>query len=68
MAAEQWTLVPTSGGYYRLVNRRNYRILEIGGGSTGNGATLNLWDNYNHPWQEWAFLDASKYPSLITLC
>jgi len=60
VAYQEWNIVPstTRSDYYYIVPRRNpYQILEIGGGDTNNNATVNLWDNYQHPWQEWAFLD-----------
>lgn len=57
-ASEEWTFVPSPDyGFYFIVNKKNNLILEVGGGATTNGATVNLWENYQHPWQEWAVLD-----------
>ncbi len=68
LACEEWTFVPsaTTSGYYYIVNRRNGLVLEIGGGNTGNGAPVNLWENYQHAWQEWAFLDENGFGPLLT--
>jgi hypothetical protein len=59
-SSEEWRFTPaTTNGYYYLVSRRNNLVLDIGGASTDNGATVNLWENNRNPWQEWAFLDVN---------
>jgi hypothetical protein len=58
LACEEWTFSPArTAGYYTISNRVNHLVLDINGGSTDNGASINIWESNQQAWQEWAFLD-----------
>jgi hypothetical protein len=67
-SGEEWTFVPstTTAGYYYVINRRNRLVLDINDASKDNGAPLNVWENNQNAWQEWAFLDI-KDSHVLTL-
>lgn len=54
-ANQQWQLVPTDGGYYRVVNRHSGLVLDVTGGpgATASGVRVQLWSSWNGPNQQW---------------
>ncbi len=52
-ADQQWQLVPTGDGYYKIVNVASGQLLNIPGGSTTNGVQLIQWPDDNGTNAQW---------------
>jgi len=62
LASQQWTFSDyNADNYLSIINRNTGQVLEIGGGSQGQaGARANVWDGWEHHWQQWRLLDANN--------
>src|SRR5439155_5275494 len=58
-ANQQWQLVASDSGYYRVVNRYTGLVLDVTGGpgATGSGVKVELWTSWNGPNQQWRPVD-----------
>ncbi|MDB4969346.1 MAG: pathosis-related protein 5-like [Myxococcales bacterium] len=54
-ANQQWQLVPTDSGYYRIVNRNSNLVLDVAGGpgATARGVKVQLWSSWSGANQQW---------------
>lgn len=50
---QEWCLLSTSNGYYKLINRNSNKLLEVQSNLTSNGATVGQWDDTGYSCQEW---------------
>ncbi len=48
-----WTMIPTSGGYNRIMSKNSGKVLSVEGGSSREGAKVVQWDINNQSYQEW---------------
>lgn len=54
--AQQWQLVPSDAGYYRIVNTLDHRCLNVGGEKTENGSAVILYQLTNGNNDQWRFV------------
>ena len=52
---QQWIVMATSGGYYKIVNRATFKALD-NAGAGGNGANMQQWYSNNSNNQQWRFV------------
>lgn len=52
---QQWMLVPTDSGYYKVVNRHSNLVLDVAGGpsATATGTHVQLWSWWGGANQQW---------------
>jgi hypothetical protein len=62
LAEQQWQLLYVGGGYYAFVNRASGRVLDLQGGSSGDGATIQLYDFFNNENQQWQIVPELNIP------
>ncbi|MVT09996.1 RICIN domain-containing protein [Chitinophaga tropicalis] len=56
----------TAGAYYKVINKKSSKALEVNGQSTTNGATIDQWDYWAGNNQQWSFNAlGSNYTSII---
>jgi Skp family chaperone for outer membrane proteins len=48
-----WTLIPTSGGYGRIMSKNSGKVLSVEGGNGREGTKVVQWDINNQAYQEW---------------
>jgi hypothetical protein len=53
---QQFILVSTGDGYYKIVARHSGRIVEVAGASTASGAIVQQWDNNNQTCGQWKLI------------
>jgi enterochelin esterase-like enzyme len=49
-----------ANGTYKLTNKSNGRVLEVGSSSTANGASIDTWDYWGGANQKWTFSDLGE--------
>lgn len=53
--------------YYKLVNKKSGKCIDLPNGSTANGVILQQWENANNDNQKWQFQDAgSGYYNIVS--
>ncbi|MFD3566973.1 non-reducing end alpha-L-arabinofuranosidase family hydrolase [Streptomyces sp. NPDC058667] len=56
---QQWQLVDSGGGYYRIKSRHSGKVLDVHNGSTANGGPIVQWADLNGAHQQWRLADSS---------
>jgi hypothetical protein len=64
---QEKTPFPDPTKYYRLVNKKSAKCIDVKNGSTANGAILIQWENVNGDNQQWQFQDeGSGYYRIVS--
>ena len=50
---QKWTLTHLGNGQYSVTGLASGRVMDVNGGSTANGAKIQLWDSLNGNNQKW---------------
>lgn len=50
---EKWNMVSTDKGFFKIVNSRTGKYLEVKSNSKENGAVIDQWETTGYPCQEW---------------
>ena len=53
---QQWSLTPTTSGYYKIPNRNSSKFLEIYANSTADGAIADQWGDTGVNGQQWTLI------------
>jgi hypothetical protein len=53
---QEWTIVQTDSGYYKIINRATGKCVDTGG-ATGDGDNVENWNNNASYNQQWKFLN-----------
>ncbi|MEU2118507.1 non-reducing end alpha-L-arabinofuranosidase family hydrolase [Streptomyces sp. NPDC016459] len=56
---QQWQLIDSGGGYYRIKSRHSGKVLDVHNGSTANGGPIVQWADLNGANQQWRLADSS---------
>ncbi|MGW0333482.1 non-reducing end alpha-L-arabinofuranosidase family hydrolase [Streptomyces sp. NPDC003011] len=56
---QQWQLVDSGGGYYRVKSRHSGKVLDVHNWSTANGGSVVQWADLNATNQQWRLADSS---------
>ena len=65
-AQQQWQLVSSGDGYYRLRSRLSGKVLDVANRSTADGGTVVQWSDNNGTNQQWRLQDTTDgYVTLI---
>ena len=65
-ANQQWTLVDSGGGYYRVRSVHSGKVLDVSGASTADAARVVQWSDHNGANQQWRLQDTdSGYVILV---
>ena len=58
---QQWQLVSLGGGYYNIENRTSSKVLDLTGGDTDDGTTIQQWTSTGSDTnQAWEFVPANR--------
>ncbi|MET0415105.1 MAG: non-reducing end alpha-L-arabinofuranosidase family hydrolase, partial [Actinoplanes sp.] len=64
-AQQQWQVVDSGGGFYRLKSRHSGKVLDVANRSTADGAAVNQWTDTNGTNQQFSIQDIDGYIQLI---
>ncbi len=56
-AAQVWNFVRQSNGFYKIINTKNGKCMDVQDGSKSNGANIQIWDSNNNDQQLWSVYD-----------
>ncbi|GAA2326859.1 non-reducing end alpha-L-arabinofuranosidase family hydrolase [Streptomyces cuspidosporus] len=56
---QQWQLVDSGDGYYRIKSRHSGKVLDVQNRSTANGGSIVQWTDLNGTNQQWRLADSS---------
>ncbi len=66
---QQWAIIDAGNGYFKIINNRSGKVIDVSGGSTADGATVFQYDDLNANNQKWRFdfvgLTADDIPLVI---
>jgi hypothetical protein len=61
-----WRIVPSAGGYFRIMSVGSHRCLSVAGNSTEIGAPIIQWEYHATPAQQWQFRTLRDGTHIIT--
>ncbi|MGW6129077.1 non-reducing end alpha-L-arabinofuranosidase family hydrolase [Cellulomonas sp. NPDC055163] len=63
---QQWQLVDSGNGYYRVRSVLSGKVLDVSGGSTADGAAIIQWTDNNASNQQFSIQDVDGYTQLVS--